>query len=91
MAGTAMHRTSAAPVATLPAAQSACVTRWSGLLAVAIQTGFAASLLEPPSAGECNVGGVGPNGLPSYTYGNPFSIMESVLRNNRHQLQVACI
>ena len=36
------------------------VARWSGLLAVAAQRVFAAFLLEPPLAGECNVGGDAP-------------------------------
>ena len=43
-----------------PTARSAWVARWSGLLAVAAHTAFAASLLELPLAGECNVGGEAP-------------------------------
>ena len=35
-------------------------SRWSGLLAVAAQSAFAASLPELPLAGECNVGGEAP-------------------------------
>ena len=40
-----------------PTARSAWVARWSGLPAVAAHATFAASLLELPFAGECNVGG----------------------------------
>ncbi len=56
----ARHRASAAPAAMQPAARSAWVARWSGLLAVAAQSAFAASLLKLPPAGECNVGGEAP-------------------------------
>ena len=52
----ARHRASAAPAAMQSAARSAWVARWSGLLAVAAHSAFAASLLELPLAGECNVG-----------------------------------
>ena len=49
----ARHRASAAPAAMQSAARS-------GLLAVAAHSAFAASLLELPLAGECNVGGEAP-------------------------------
>ena len=42
------------------AARAAWVARWSGLLAVAAQRAVAASLLELPLAGECNVAGKAP-------------------------------
>ena len=42
------------------AACAAWVARWSGLLAVAAQRAIAASLLELPLAGECNVAGEAP-------------------------------
>ena len=38
-------------------ARATWVARWSGLLAVAAQRAVAASLLELPLAGECNVAG----------------------------------
>ena len=56
----ARHRASAAPAAMQSAARSAWVVRWSGLLAPAAHSAFAASLLELPLAGECNVGGEAP-------------------------------
>ena len=42
------------------AARAAWVARWSGLLAVAAQCAIAASLLELPLAGECNLAGDAP-------------------------------
>eukprot|EP00439_Symbiodinium_sp_Y106_P044021 s6837_g5.t1 len=42
------------------AACAAWVARWSGLLAVAAQRAIAASLLELPLAGECNLAGDAP-------------------------------
>ena len=71
----ARHRASAAPAATRPAAQSAWVARWSGLLAVTAQNAFAASLLELPLAGERNVGGMTPD-------------LRDVLADDRWQLPV---
>ena len=56
----ARHRAFAAPAAMQSAARSAWVARWSGLLAVAAHSAFAASLLELPLAGQCNVGGEAP-------------------------------
>ena len=41
-------------------ARATWVARWSGLLAVAAQRAVAASLLELPLAGECNVAGQAP-------------------------------
>ena len=48
------------PAALRPAARSTWVVRWSSLLVVAAQRAFAASLLELPLAGECNVAGAEP-------------------------------
>ena len=42
------------------AARAAWVARWSGLLAVAAQRAIAASLLELPLTGECNLAGGAP-------------------------------
>ena len=56
-AGNKRHHASAASAAMQSAARSAWVARWSGLLAVTAHSAFAASLLELPLAGECNVGG----------------------------------
>ena len=53
-------RASAAPAAMQSAARSVWVARWSGLLAVAAHSAFAASLLELPLAGECNLEGEAP-------------------------------
>ena len=49
-----------APCALRAAARAAWVARWSGLLAVAAQRAIAASLLELPLAGECNLAGDAP-------------------------------
>ena len=51
------HKSSAVPAELRPAARSAWVARWSGLLAGAAQRAFAATLFEPPLARECNVAG----------------------------------
>ena len=49
----ARHRAAAVPRLLRPAAITAWVARWSGLLAVAEQRSFAASLLElPPATGD---------------------------------------
>ena len=52
----ARHRAAAVPRQLRPSAISAWVTRWSGLLAVAAQRAFAASLLELPPAAELGEG-----------------------------------
>ena len=57
----ARHRSSTAPVVLRPAARSVWAAHWSGLLAIAAQRAFAATLLELPLAGECNVGGMRPS------------------------------
>ena len=54
------QRASDVLAATRAAARAAWVARWSGLLAVAAQRAIAASLLELPLAGECNVAGEAP-------------------------------
>ena len=56
----ARHRSFTVPVVLRPAARSGWVARWSGLLAVAVQHAFAATLLEIPFAGERNVVGDAP-------------------------------
>ena len=56
----ACHRAPSAPAPIRPAAQSVWVARWSGLLAAAAHSAFAASLLELPLAGECNIAGEAP-------------------------------
>ena len=50
------HRAAAVPRQLRPSAITAWVTRWSGLLAVAAQRAFAASLLELPPAAELGEG-----------------------------------
>ena len=50
----ARHRAAAMPAWLRPAAQSAWVSRWAALLAVAAQRAYASSLLELPLAGEGN-------------------------------------
>ena len=52
----ARHRAAAVPRLLRPSAVTAWVTRWSGLLAVAAQRAFAASLLELPTAAELGDG-----------------------------------
>ncbi|OLP83702.1 hypothetical protein AK812_SmicGene35526 [Symbiodinium microadriaticum] len=52
----ARHKASAVPAASRPAAITGWVARWSGLLAVAAQRAFAASLLELPPAAELGEG-----------------------------------
>ena len=52
----ARHKATAVPAASRPAAITAWVARWSGLLAVAAQRAFAASLLELPPAAELGEG-----------------------------------
>ena len=69
------HPASAAPAAMQPAAQSAWVARWSGLLTVAAQSAFAASLLELPLARECHIGRETPE-------------LQEVLADGRWQLAV---
>ena len=54
------QRASDVQAAMRAAARAAWVARWSGLLAVAAQRAVAASLLELPLAGECNVAGEAP-------------------------------
>eukprot|EP00439_Symbiodinium_sp_Y106_P066192 s3299_g10.t1 len=54
------QRASDVQAAMRAAARAAWVARWSGLLAVAAQRAVAASLLELPLAGECNVAGKAP-------------------------------
>ena len=56
----AAARAREAPEAVRQAAHTAWLVRWSALLAVAAQRAFAASLLELPLAGECDVGGTPP-------------------------------
>ena len=52
----ARHKATAVPAASRPAAITAWVARWSGLLAVAAQRAFAASLFELPPAAELGEG-----------------------------------
>ena len=52
----ARHRAAAVPRLLRPAAITAWVARWSGLLAVAAQRAFAASLLELPPAADLGDG-----------------------------------
>ena len=53
----AQARAASAPVAVRRAAQAAWVYRWSGILSVAAQRAFAASLLELPAATELGAAG----------------------------------
>ena len=52
----ARHRAAAFPVQLRPSAIVAWISRWSGLLAVASQRAYAASLLELPPAAELGEG-----------------------------------
>ena len=54
------HRALEVPLPLRAAARAAWVARWSGLLALAAQRAIAASLLELPLAGECNLAGDAP-------------------------------
>ena len=53
----AQARAASAPVAVRRAAQAVWVYRWSGILSVAAQRAFAASLLELPAATELGAAG----------------------------------
>ena len=54
------HRALEVPLPLRAAARAAWVARCSGLLALAAQRAIAASLLELPLAGECNLAGDAP-------------------------------
>ena len=56
----ARARAAEVPTSLRAAARAAWVVRWSGILAVAAQRAFAASLLELPPGGECSAGGPEP-------------------------------
>ena len=56
----ARARAAEVPASFRTAARAAWVVRWSGILAVAAQRAFAASLLELPPGGECSAGGPEP-------------------------------
>ena len=52
----ARHRADSVPAHLRPATITSCATRWSGLLAVAAQRAYAATLLELPPAAELGEG-----------------------------------
>ena len=52
----ARHRAASVPAHMQPAAVSSWVARWSGMLAVAAQRAYAATLLELPPAAELGEG-----------------------------------
>ena len=56
----ARARAAEVPTSLRAAARAAWVVRWRGILAVAAQRAFAASLLELPPGGECSAGGPEP-------------------------------
>ena len=56
----ARARAAEVPASLRAAARAAWVVRWSGIVAVAAQRAFAASLLELPPGGECSAGGPEP-------------------------------
>ena len=56
----ARARAAEVPTSLRAAARAAWVVRWNGILAVAAQRAFAASLLELPPGGKCSAGGPEP-------------------------------